>query len=480
MPAQFARLSSLLRALPSMNTLLDALSGSGGEAAALPRAYLRECIERFLENRREDIRAGRVSRAEELAPAILLPRLAAHVRAVSRPNFRRVLNAAGVIIHTNLGRGPLSREAVEAVAEAARHYSNLEFDLDVGARGSRYSHVEDLILRLTGAEAALVVNNNAAAVLLTLDTLCKGREVVVSRGELVEIGGSFRIPEVMEKSGCTLREVGATNRTHKRDYSAAINENTAAVMKVHASNFRMIGFTSQVERRELAALAKEHGLPLIEDLGSGTLFDFAGAGLPALAAEPTAARVLAEGVDVATFSGDKVLGGPQAGIIAGRAAYIDRIKRNPMNRALRIDKMTLAALEATLRLYLDPELAVRRVPTLRMICMSAKELRTRANRLARLIRKEPALHEAEVTVRPGVSRIGGGAFPEHDLPTHLVRVRVPALSPDALKQALLHTDPPLVARVEDDALCLDPRTLADEEIPLAARSLAQAAGKSQP
>ena len=482
-----ARNNALFRSLPAMNAVLDAFAAPGdlpcaasclALSASLPRPLLRESIESFLDLCRKAISQGRITSPDELALPALLPRLARHVERVSRPHFRRVLNATGVVIHTNLGRSPLAPEAVKAVSEAALRYSNLEFDLESGERGSRYSHVEALICRLTGAESALVVNNNAAAVLLLLDALCKGREVVVSRGELVEIGGSFRIPEVMEKSGCTLKEVGATNRTHLHDYAGAVSDRTAALMKVHTSNFRIIGFTKEVSREDLAGLARERGLPLLEDLGSGTLFDFAGAGFSHLAGEPTAARVLAQGVDVVTFSGDKVLGGPQAGVIAGKAEYIDRIKKNPLNRALRIDKLTLAALEATLRLYLDPDLAVKRVPTLRMICMDREELRLRARKLARILEKRltghPVLDASGISLRPGASRTGGGAFPEHDLPTWLVCVRTDAHSPDALRDALLRAEPPLAARVEDDALCLDSRTLDDSEFPLVADVLGRA------
>lgn len=465
--------NALFRALPSMNAVLDALTDPQSplavEASALPRPMLRECAERFLDACRDAIRQGRVTGAEELSLTALLPALAAHVVESSRPHFRKVLNATGVVIHTNLGRSLLAPEAVDAVREAALSYSNLEFDLESGTRGSRYSHVEPLLCRLTGAEAALVVNNNAAAVLLVLDTLCKGHEVIVSRGELVEIGGSFRIPEVMEKSGCVLKEVGATNRTHPHDYEKAIGDNTAALMKVHASNFRIIGFTNEVPREELSALAASRGLPLIEDLGSGTLFDFAAAGLQRLAMEPTAARIIASGVDVVTFSGDKVLGGPQAGIIAGKAEYVNRIKKNPLNRALRIDKMTLAALEATLRLYLDPERAKKRIPTLRMICAGPDDLKPRAHKLARLLKAK--LQGVTVHVASGASRTGGGAFPEYDLPTWLVCLRREGTSPDSLREALLRVTPPLVARVEHDALCLDPRTLDDNEFREAAEAL---------
>jgi L-seryl-tRNA(Ser) seleniumtransferase len=371
-----------------------------------------------------------------------------------------------VVIHTNLGRSVLAEEAVEAARLAGRHYSNLEFDLSTGRRGIRYAHVEDLLRRLTGAEAALAVNNNAAAVLLVLDTLAKGREVIVSRGELVEVGGSFRIPEVMKKSGAVLREVGATNRTHLRDYEEAVGEDTAMLMKVHTSNYRIIGFHQEVELSELVQLGRERNLPVFEDLGSGNLFDFSPY---KFMPEPTVQQVLAGGVDVVSFSGDKLLGGPQAGIIVGRRKYVERIRKNQLNRALRVDKMTLAALEATLRLYLDPEQARQRVPTLTMITASAEELRRKARRLR--VRLSKALSGlARVDTRPGLSRVGGGSFPEQDLPTTLVVIHA-EISAETLRQRLLALDLPLIGRVEDDCFCLDPRTLETAEFPLVAESL---------
>ncbi len=421
-----------------------------------------------------------VSPTHEGYPADLmaLTSLRAFLAMTGRPRFRRVLNATGVVIHTNLGRSILAPEAMRAVADACAHYSNLEFDLDTGHRGSRYSHVEQILCDLTGAEAALVVNNNAAAVLLVLNTLAMGREVVVSRGQLVEIGGSFRIPDVMTRSGAVLREVGATNRTHGHDYEQAINEHTAALMKVHSSNFRVVGFTKEVGAADLADLAHAHGLPAIEDLGSGNFHDF---GISGLWGEPTVQQTVASGMDVVSFSGDKVLGGPQAGIIVGRAEYVERIKKNPMNRALRIDKMTLAALEATLRLYLDPALAASRVPTLRMILAEPAALKRRAKTLRRRLVKALG-GRAEITLTPGMSRVGGGSFPERDLPTTLVAVR-PApgsagISAEALKTALLATDPPLVGRLEEGAFCLDPRTLEDTEFSLVAASIDEALARA--
>ncbi len=463
-------MSELFRLLPSVDAVL--LRVTEQECFAhVPRPLLKDLINLFLDQLRADIRSGRIAAPEDLQWPALTPSLHAFLQRASRPHFRRVLNATGVVVHTNLGRSLLSRQAVEAVTEACARYSNLEFSLATGQRGSRYSHVEELLCRLTGAEAALVVNNNAAAVLLMLDTLAKGREVVVSRGQLVEIGGSFRIPDVMAKSGAVLREVGATNRVHAFDYERAIGPETAALLKVHASNFRIIGFHKEVSLQEMVAIADQHGLPVLEDLGSGNLFDFTPYGLDH---EPTVQEAVAAGASVVTFSGDKVLGGPQAGIIVGRKASIDPIKKNPMNRALRIDKMTLAALEATLRLYLDPQLARREIPTLRMITASARELKGRASRLARILRRAlgPAV---DVLLFPGASRVGGGAYPERDLPTTLVGVR-PAqenLSVDELKERLLQTDPPLIGRIEQDRFCLDPRTLDNDEYALAARVMQQ-------
>ncbi len=463
-----------MRSLPSMNAVLDAIASPASteadqETAALcsalfagaPRPMLREAVEKFLDTQRDAIRQGLIRDKNALALKTLLPHIARHAAAATAPRLRRVINATGVVIHTNLGRSLLADEAVSAVAAAARSYSNLEFDLETGERGSRQSHTEGHIRRLTGAEAAIVVNNNAAAVLLVLDTLCKGREVIVSRGELVEIGGSFRIPAVMEKSGCILREVGATNRTHFADYAGAVTERTAALMKVHTSNYRITGFTKDVSREELAALAREKSLPLIEDLGSGLLFDMASLGVSALAGEPSVRRVLADGVDVVTFSGDKVLGGPQAGIIAGKAEYLERIRKNQLHRALRADKLTLAAMEATLRLYIDPDLAKERIPTLRMICMNDScEQQRKARELQDSLIRIPGV---SVSVRKGFSRVGGGAFPEADLPSLILYVEHQSVAPDAMHKALLRGNPPLLARVERDCLCLDPRTLQHDE-----------------
>lgn len=464
-------MNELFRALPSVDACLNMCAEVLAEQNT-PRSLGRDLITAFLEKQRQAIRRGSLTDPAELSPDRLRDPLAAFVRAGARPHFRRVLNATGVIVHTNMGRSVLAREAIDAVQRACCGYSNLELDLEKGERGSRYSHVESLLCRLTGAEAALVVNNNAAAVLITLDTLCAGGEVIIARGQLVEIGGSFRIPEVMARSGALLREVGCTNRVHPQDYEEAITERTSALMRVHTSNYRIIGFHSDVSVADLAALAERHSLPLIEDLGSGSLLDFTPQGLPG---EPTVRSVVAAGAHVVTFSGDKVLGGPQAGIIVGRKSAIDKIRKNPLNRALRIDKMTLAALEATLRLYLDEDLARTRIPTLSMITASPEELRRRAGRLAAWLKRCCGRRDdVSFTLTPGESRVGGGSFPEHALPAVLVGINTSTLSPEQLRKRLLAGDPPLVGRLEDGAFLLDPRTLREDEIPLAARLVAQA------
>jgi L-seryl-tRNA(Ser) seleniumtransferase len=381
-----------------------------------------------------------------------------------------VINATGVVVHTNLGRSLLARDALLAVERACSHYSNLEFSLAKGQRGSRYSHVQDLLTTLTGAEAALVVNNNAAAVLLVLESLAKGKEVIVSRGQLVEIGGSFRIPDVMAKSGARLKEVGTTNRTHLADYEQAISSETGALLKVHTSNYKVIGFHKEVPLQGLASLGQRHGLPVIEDLGSGNFFDFS---TSQPLGEPTAQSALKDGAALITFSGDKLLGGPQSGIILGQRRLVDRIKKNPLNRALRIDKMTLAALEATLRLYLDPDKAREEIPTLKMITMNKSTLQGRAKRLAADLRRQWG-SRPRVQTKVGVSRVGGGASPGGELPTSLVQISMSGQELEHMRQALLQTDPPLVGRVEDQSLCLDPRTIQADELRLIPGILDQA------
>jgi L-seryl-tRNA(Ser) seleniumtransferase len=389
-------------------------------------------------------------------PAWYAARAADVLASVREPSLVPVINASGVILHTNLGRAPLSVAAIAAMTAAARGYSNLEFDLERGSRGSRYVHCVDLLVRLTGAEAALVVNNNAAALVLALNTLARDREAVISRGELVEIGGSFRIPEIMARSGARMVEVGATNRTRATDYEAAFSARTGVILKVHRSNFRIEGFTEEVGVARLAELARSAGIPVLHDLGSGLLLDPALLGLPA---EPTAAMAVSEGADVVTMSGDKLLGGPQAGIIVGRGELVEQMRRNPLCRALRVDKLTLAALEATLVDYLDPERARQQVPVLRMLAVSPASLAERARRIAGRLRE----HGIDADTADGTSAVGGGALPGFELPTTVVCVTPSAGTVADLERRLRTRKPAVVARIQSDRLLLDPRTVLDSE-----------------
>lgn len=382
-------------------------------------------------------------------------------------HLRRVVNATGVVIHTNLGRSLIAREFSGHLGEIASAYSTLEFDIENGKRGSRYSHVEDIICELTGAEAALVVNNNAAAVMLVLSTLCQGREAIVSRGQMVEIGGSFRIPEVMRWSGADLVEIGTTNKTHLRDYEEAITENTGVLLKVHTSNYRILGFTKEVSVEELAPLAQAAGIPLVEDVGSGSLVDLSKYGLTK---EPTVQEAVSAGADVVTFSGDKMLGGPQAGIIVGRKRWIEAMKANHLTRALRVDKMTLCTLEATLKLYRDEERAVRQIPTLKMLTMSLDEIDERVACLEASVRE--TCKDFDIKVINGDSEVGGGSMPLEKLPTRLLSVTHGKLSANRLVEGLRSNETPVIARIEDNKVLFDPRTLMDDEFEIVAKALA--------
>ncbi|MBU0673669.1 MAG: L-seryl-tRNA(Sec) selenium transferase [Proteobacteria bacterium] len=446
----------LLQAIPKVDDFLGVLTDSGHPVTTRSKNIVRQVLEEC----RQAILAGDLTDKNELAQPKLIARFEARLAARNTPNFKRVINATGVVIHTNLGRSVLPDSAMAWINRVGAGYSNLEFDLTTGRRGSRYSLVEELLCELTGAEAALVVNNNAAAVLLSLETLAKGREVVVSRGQLVEIGGSFRIPDVMARSGATLIEVGATNRTHLRDYEAAITENTALLLKVHTSNYRIIGFSSEVPLPDLVTLAGRHDLPVMEDLGSGCLIDLSRFGLPR---EPTVGEVVASGADVVTFSGDKLLGGPQAGIILGRKEIVERIKKNPLNRALRIDKFTLAGLEAVLRIYGDQEDALKIIPTLAMLSMPIEKIKARAQKLIRQIKKPLTDHCFAVTIS-AFSRVGGGALPEQDLPTVAVALTPLNRSVNDLEKSLREYPEPVIGRIEKDQFLLDMRTVADHEI----------------
>jgi L-seryl-tRNA(Ser) seleniumtransferase len=403
-----------------------------------------EAARAVLDRAREEIQAGS-------DPGDLSQRLRDEIQRARRPRLRRVLNATGVIVHTNLGRAPLARAALERVEDVARGYSNLEYDLTSGTRGSRQDHAADILRRLTGAEAALVVNNNAAAVMLALAALAEGRDVLVSRGELIEIGDGFRIPDVLARSGARLREVGTTNRTRAADYENAITADTAVLLRVHQSNFRVVGFTEQPTVRQLAQVADSHKLPLVDDLGSGVLVE--------LSDEPSAKESLAAGADLVTFSGDKLLGGPQAGIVVGRADLVERLRKHPLQRALRADKLTLAALEGTLALYLDPARAAREVPVLRMLKEDVDAVRARAERLASLVGG---------TVEETVARVGGGALPLAAIPSFACAVE------EALAALLRSAELPVVGIVRDGRLLLDCRTLTDAEVEEAAEAVAAA------
>ena len=453
---------NLLKAVPGVDTVLELLK-KDSDLADIPLSVLTDAARTAVGAFREAIFSGRDDlTAESLSAERTAARAADKARRAMMPNLERVINATGVVIHTNLGRSLLSKKAAEHLVRVATGYSNLEFDLSLGKRGLRYACVEDLLCELTGAQSAMAVNNNAGAVLLSLESLARGREVIVSRGELVEIGGSFRIPDVMKKSGAVLKEVGTTNRTHLRDYEDAVTENTALLMKVHTSNYSMIGFTAEVSLKELAALGKKYGLPVMNDLGSGTLVDFRQYGL---AYEPTVGEAVAAGADVVTFSGDKLLGGPQAGIIVGKQEHLAAIRKNPLTRALRIDKLTLAALEMTLRDYRDLDKAVDAIPTLKMITTPVAQVLEKCEKLADiLISINDARLEADIV--DGVSRTGGGSFPLLDIPTKCVAVKIQGLSAAGIENALRRARPPVIARIEKETLLMDLRTVADDEIPL--------------
>ena len=467
----------LLRQIPPVDELLRA-PGLVAHLASLSRSHAVEVIRRFLTGFRE--------RLLTLPPAELPPELdlaaleAGAARALNQaqqPSLTRVINATGVVIHTNLGRSPLGAAALEHISTAAASYTNLEYDLIEGKRGSRQVHLEKLVMKLTGAEACLVVNNNAAGVFLALNALALGREVIISRGQLVEIGGSFRLPDIMAASGAVLREVGTTNKTYITDYEKAVTSQTAMLLKVHPSNYRLLGFTKEVPLPDLVELGRRYGLPVLEDLGSGCLVDLSRYGLER---EPTVQEAVASGADLVLFSGDKLLGGPQAGLIVGRAEVVQQLKQHPLTRALRPDKLTLAGLEATLRLYLNEPEAVAGVPTLRMLTMPVGEADRLARRLARSIKRRwPGRYR--VAVVDHVSRSGGGALPMVPIPSRALALELPPLTPNQLEERLRAANPPVITRLEHDRLLLDVRTILPEDYPLLLGVLDKlAAGVSQP
>ena len=449
----------LLRQLPSVDEMLVHYYHLH-QTPKIPRTVLIKAIRLTLENTRQHLLKLQV---DELPASLDRPELISKIHeqigCSQRAHLIPLINATGVIIHTNLGRSPLAKAAMEQIFDVAAHYSNLEYSLAAGKRGSRHDHLEYLITELTGAEAALVVNNNAGAVFLTLNTLAHGREVIVSRGQLVEIGGSFRMPDVMRASGAILKEVGATNKTHLFDYENAISAETAMLLKVHTSNYRIMGFTKEVSLAEMVPLGEKYNVPVVEDLGSGCFLDLSRYGLEK---EPTVTEALQAGADLVLFSGDKLLGGPQAGLAIGDRVWIEKLKRNPLTRALRPDKLTLAGLEATLRLYRDEQEAIQAIPTLRMITQPLASDKRRAQNLTRRLRRGIP-PDNTIAIVPSVARVGGGSLPQTELPSCAISITSPHWPPHKLDEALRAANPPVIARLEHQKLLLDARTILPED-----------------
>ncbi|MEF9935276.1 MAG: L-seryl-tRNA(Sec) selenium transferase [Clostridium sp.] len=443
----------LLKALPKVDVLLE---NSEINSINVSRNIIVEGVRETIDLYRKNILEDKIT---SYSIEDIIRDIKVLVKKKSSMHLTRVINATGTVLHTNLGRAVIAQSAIDAVINVSRGFNNLEYDLDLGERGSRYSHVEELICKITGAEAALVVNNNAAAVMLALSTICKGKEAIVSRGQLVEIGGSFRVPSVMEESGATLVEVGTTNRTHESDYINAINENTGCILKVHQSNYKILGFIKELEVEEFVEIGKKTGVTIIEDIGSGVFIDMSKYGLTH---EPTVQNSIKKGVDVVTFSGDKMLGGPQAGIIAGKKEFIQKMKKNQLTRALRIDKMTLAALEATLRLYLDEDLAMQEIPGLNMLSKKAEDLKKDATRLAKSLRTK-IKDRADISVEKDFSQVGGGAMPLERLDTYTVTISPKTLKSIELEKKLREADIPIVTRLYKDTIIIDVRTLFKDD-----------------
>ncbi len=452
---------TFLRMLPAVDYILE-LAKADSFFDPVPKSVLVRSIRSVVEKFRITIiEAPQELTEADLSDAVLVNTIKNSVKSAMAPVLTRVINATGVVVHTNLGRSILSDDAVQNLLSIASGYSNLEFDLSKGMRGSRYSIVEDILCEITGAEAAMVVNNNAGAVFLSLETLAKDKKVIVSRGELVEIGGSFRIPDVMAKSGGILKEVGTTNRTHVKDYENAIEHDTGLLLKVHKSNYSVVGFTAEVSLEALVALGAKYKIPVMEDLGSGTFVDFSKYGL---LKEPTVQESVKAGVDIVTFSGDKLLGGPQAGIIVGKKDLLMKIKGNPINRALRIDKLTLAALESTLRHYRNIDREIDSIPTLRMLTLSLAHIESKAKTLVEMLEN---INDARLSVDliDTTSRPGGGALPLLTLPSKGVGVKVQGISANAVEEQMRNHEIPIIGRIEEDLFIMDLRTISDDELP---------------
>jgi len=454
-----ADINKLLRTLPGVDRILEWFKADP-YFSDVPRSIQVDTARSAIEALRTKILDPQVELPGDMfSGSSILKQIKGQIVSAMTPNLKQVINASGVVIHTNLGRSLLADEALKNIQKIAAGYSNLEFDLTSGKRGSRYSSVEDLLCEISGAQAAMAVNNNAGAVLLCLETIARGKNVIVSRGELVEIGGSFRIPDVMSKSGAVLKEVGTTNRTHLRDYENAIDENTGLLLKVHTSNYSVVGFTAGVSLTELVALGAQHQVPVMEDLGSGSFVDLSKYGL---SKEPTVQDSVSTGVDVVTFSGDKLLGGPQAGVIAGMTEMLQKIKQNPITRALRIDKLTLAALESTLRLYRDEADALSRIPTLKMLTMPLQIIQGKAERFMALLNdlKNERLHVQTFNAN---SRAGGGSLPLLQLPSRCVGVKIEDISANRIDRWMREHTPAVIGRIEDDFFMMDVRTIQENE-----------------
>jgi L-seryl-tRNA(Ser) seleniumtransferase len=449
----------LLRKIPAVDKLLER-----PDFAVLSEKYSRGLLLKAVQKRLEKVRQRIVLAQEPISPdtlevTVTTGDIEEEITLFTTPVLKQVINATGVVLHTNLGRSILPDEALEHLVSISRSYSNLEYDIKKAARGSRYAHVEATLCEITGAEAAFVVNNNAGAVLLALNSLAQGKEAIVSRGELIEIGGSFRIPDIMKRSGTVMVEVGTTNKTHLKDFEKVIRDKTGILLKVHTSNYRIIGFTSEVDLPTLVALGKRYHLPVVNDLGSGSLIDLSPYGL---AYEPTVQAVVKTGADVVTFSGDKLLGGPQAGIIVGKGTILDQLKKNPLNRALRIDKLTLAALESTLRLYLDQETVIRKIPTLRMLTITADELERRAVNFRERI-QHAIPDSVAIRIKEDTSQVGGGALPSQQLPTRVIALSSSTIPVTELERRLRENEPSVIARIHKDQLRIDLRTVLEHE-----------------
>ena len=457
----------LLRKIPSVDRLLN--SPDLEEASSqYPRNLILKAINEILSDIRRQIELGHAFQgSSDLDMERILGAVLEKIKALGRSSLRPVINATGVVIHTNLGRSLLAERVLRKFRSLSGSYSNLEYDLDQGKRGSRYSHVEGILKEITSAEAAMVVNNNAAAVLVSLETLARDREVIVSRGQLVEIGGSFRIPDVMRKSGAKMVEVGSTNKTHLNDYEEKIGPETALLLKVHKSNFQIVGFAEDVGTSDLVNLGKKYQIPVMEDLGSGCLVDLSKYGL---VKEPTVQETLASGADLITFSGDKLLGGPQAGIILGRENLVEAIKRNQLSRALRIDKLTLLALEETLNIYRDERAAFREIPTLKMLSLDYQRIRKKTERLVKMIGKL-GTQNFQISQLDGNSMVGGGALPLMALPSRLLCLIPGKLSAPAMEKWLRLYTPPIIVRIEKDQIIFDVRTIQDRELKTVAQAV---------